>query len=82
MSDAPAWRSEGREHEYPDVGPECCVEGCEHHVAGVADGYEPSTREGVACNHCWDFLDEHGHWRDDRAENCQVCADEERWSER
>ena len=53
------------DYEYPDYGPECCVDGCTHQVPGLKHGYEPSTREGVACNDCWGHLDENGHWPDD-----------------
>jgi hypothetical protein len=56
-----------RKYEYPDYGPECCVEGCDHNVPGLKHGYEPSTREGVACNDCWEYLDDHGHWPDESA---------------
>jgi len=64
----------GRDHEYPEHGPECCVDGCDHNVPGLKHGYGPSTREGVACNHCWDVLDTHGHWPDETDPDCFVCA--------
>lgn len=62
------------QYEYPDHGPECCVDGCDHRVPGLKHGYDPSTREGVACNDCWEFLDSHGHWPDDD-ETCRLCIE-------
>jgi len=53
------------EYDYPDIGETCCVEGCNHSVPGLRYGYEPSTREGIACNDCWDYLDANGHWPDE-----------------
>jgi len=75
MSELPPWARSDRDHNYPDIGPVCCVDGCGHRVAGLKDGYEPTTREGVACNHCWDFLDTHGHWPDETDDACQVCRE-------
>ena len=61
------------EYGYPDVGPECCVDGCDHQIAGLAHGYEAPAREGVACNDCWDFHNDHGHWPDDDPASCPTC---------
>jgi len=77
VSDLPPWARDERDHDYPDAGPECCVDGCDHRVPGLKHGYEPSTREGIACNHCWDFVDAHGHWPDEEDTDCRVCGDGE-----
>lgn len=55
--------------------PVCCIDGCETEVPGLLDGWDASSRDGVACNDCWDYYRRHRHWPDEdpRSGHCVEC---------
>lgn len=53
----------------------CIVDTCTTDIIGLEDGWTPSNRDGPACNDCWEYYRDHGHWPDEDA-ICSECQPE------
>lgn len=68
-------RDESWSETRPELSiPVCCVDDCTTEVPGLHDGWDVSTRDGVACHDCWAFYRRHGHWPDDEPD-AGVCVE-------